>query len=84
MSERPSGTGGFTMRYCRHSIGEAGSALVASSLEDLASVRGLHSLHETVLLLSLELLGLISSLHLCYTSFFTISEAYLEFFALMA
>ena len=44
-------------------IGELSSTLCASSLENLATVSGSHSLAEAVLLLSLTLLRLISSNH---------------------
>lgn len=54
---------GMRRVYNRLLIGESCSALSASSLQNLTSVRGLHSLHETVLLLSLKLFRLICSLH---------------------
>ena len=51
-----------------NSIGEHLSALCASSLENLSSVSGLHSLAETVLHLSLAFLRLVSSEHSFDTS----------------
>ena len=44
-------------------VGQSLSALSTSSLENLATVRGLHSLSEAMLLLSLALLRLVSSGH---------------------
>ena len=44
-------------------VGESLSSLCTSSLENVSSVSGLHSLAETVLYLSLTLLRLISSNH---------------------
>ena len=53
----------------RHSlIGESCSALLSSSLENLASVRSAHSFSEAMLLLSLTNLRLISSKH--FNTFF--------------
>ena len=46
------------------SVGQSLSALCTSSLENVATVRGLHSLSEAMLLLSLSLLRLVSSEHL--------------------
>ena len=48
-------------------MGQSGSALCASSLENLSSVGGAHSFAEAVLLGSLQLLGLVSSKHLCHS-----------------
>ena len=45
------------------SVGQSLSALCTSSLENVATVRGLHSLSEAMLLLSLALLRLVSSEH---------------------
>ena len=45
------------------SIGQSFSAVSASSLEDVSTVSGSHSLSETMLFLSLTLFGLISSKH---------------------
>ena len=45
------------------SVGQLFSALCAAASENLTAVLGSHSLHEAVLVLSLELLGLISSFH---------------------
>ena len=45
------------------SVGQSLSALGTSSLENVATVRGLHSLSEAMLLLSLALLRLVSSEH---------------------
>ena len=45
------------------SVGQSLSALCTSSLEDVSSVSGLHSLSEAVLLFSLTLFRLISSKH---------------------
>ena len=44
-------------------VGQSLSALGTSSLENVATVRGLHSLSEAMLLLSLALLRLVSSEH---------------------
>lgn len=44
-------------------VGQSLSALCTSSLENVATVRGLHSLSEAMLLLSLALLRLVSSEH---------------------
>ena len=46
------------------SVGQLFSALCAAACENLAAVLGSHSLHKAVLVLSLQLLGLISSFHL--------------------
>lgn len=45
------------------SIGESCSSFCSASLQNLSAVRGLHSLTEAVLFLSLTLLGLICSQH---------------------
>ena len=50
-------TGGWEL------VGESLSSLCTSSLENVSSVSGLHSLAETVLFLALELLGLVSTKH---------------------
>ena len=50
-------------RVRRQLIGELRSSLGASSLKNLSSVSGCHSLSETVFLFSLTLLGLVSSEH---------------------
>lgn len=42
------------------------SALSAAACENLSAVLGSHSLHKAVLVLSLELLGLVSSFHLSF------------------
>ena len=44
-------------------VGQSLSALCTSSLENVATIRGLHSLSEAMLLLSLTLLRLVSSEH---------------------
>ena len=44
-------------------VGQSLSALGTSSLENVATIRGLHSLSEAMLLLSLTLLRLVSSEH---------------------
>ena len=44
-------------------VGQSLSALSTSSLENVATIRGLHSLSEAMLLLSLALLRLVSSEH---------------------
>lgn len=46
------------------SVGQLFSALCAAASENLTAVLGSHSLHKAVLVLSLKLLGLISSFHL--------------------
>jgi hypothetical protein len=50
-------------------VGQSLSALCTSSLENVATVSGLHSLSEAMLLLSLTLLRLVSSEHNWFTSF---------------
>ena len=45
------------------SIGESGSALLASSLQNFSAVGSAHSFSEAVFHLSLAFLGLVSSLH---------------------
>ena len=50
-------------------MSESGSALGASSLENLSTVCGAHSLAEAVLFFSLKLLRLICSKHLSVTPF---------------
>ena len=47
----------------RRLVGESLSAFCTSSLENVSAIGSLHSLSETVLLLSLTLFGLISSEH---------------------
>ena len=47
-------------------VGQSLSALCTSSLENVATVGGLHSLSEAMLLLSLTLLRLVSSEHFGY------------------
>ena len=47
-------------------VGQSLSALGTSSLENVATIRGLHSLSEAMLLLSLTLLRLVSSEHFGY------------------
>ena len=44
-------------------VGELSSSLGASSLKNFSTVSGCHSLSETMLFVSLSLLGLIGSLH---------------------
>ncbi len=51
-----------------NSVCESLSALCASSLEDLSSISGLHTLAEAVLLFSLALFRLVCSEHYTYTS----------------
>ena len=60
----------FTLRggFLNDLIGESCSALLSSSLENLAAVSSRHSLSEAVFLLSLTNLRLIRSKH-CYTFF---------------
>ena len=48
------------------SVGQSLSALGTSSLENFATIRGLHSLSEAMLLLSLTLLRLVGSEHFGY------------------
>ena len=48
------------------SVGQSLSALGTSSLENVATIRGLHSLSEAMLLLSLTLLRLVGSEHFGY------------------
>ena len=58
-------------------IGQTGSTLGASSLKNFSTVRGSHSFSETVFLVSLSFLGLISSLHRSAPpSYFSLSVAY--------
>ena len=47
-------------------VGQSLSALGTSSLENFATIRGLHSLSEAMLLLSLTLLRLVGSEHFGY------------------
>ena len=60
-------------------IGQSLSALCTSSLEDVSSVAGLHSLSEAMLFLSLALFGLIRSKHLA-TSLFSLYIIFSFFF----
>ena len=46
-------------------VGQSLSALCTSSLQNVSAVGSLHSLSETMLLLSLTLFGLVSSEHNC-------------------
>ena len=46
-------------------VGQSLSALCTSSLQNVSAVGSLHSLSETMLFLSLTLLGLVSSEHNC-------------------
>ena len=46
-------------------VGQSLSALCTSSLQNVSAVSSLHSLSETMLFLSLTLLGLVSSEHNC-------------------
>ena len=48
------------------SVGQLFSALCAAASENLTAVLGSHSLHKAVLMLSLKLLGLVSSFHLVF------------------
>ena len=50
----------------RESVGQSLSALCTSSLENIATVSGLHSFSEAMLLLSLTLLRLVGSEHFGY------------------
>ena len=57
---------GFSIWGYPKLVGQSLSALGTSSLENFATVRGLHSLSEAMLLLSLTLLRLVSSEHFGY------------------
>ena len=64
MSRRATVTLCDRLRPCRiQLIGELSSSLGASSLKNFSTVSGCHSLSETMLFVSLSLLGLIGSLH---------------------
>ena len=52
------------------SISQSFSALCAAACEHFSSILGCHSLHKAVLVLSLKLLGLVSSFHLFSSSLF--------------
>ena len=49
------------------SVAELGSALRSAAGEDLAAVRGRHSLAEAVLFLALALLGLVGTQHVLHS-----------------
>ena len=57
---------GFSIWGCPKLVGQSLSALGTSSLENFATIRGLHSLSEAMLLLSLTLLRLVGSEHFGY------------------
>ena len=62
----PIASSGFFVWSRSKLVGQSLSALCTSSLENVATVRGLHSLSEAMLLLSLTLLRLVSSEHFGY------------------
>ena len=64
---------GFCLRL--HLIGQSLSAFRASSLKNVSAVCSLHSLSEAMLLLSLKLLGLVSSEHFLHL-LINLSEAF--------